>query len=109
MGEEKEKRKWHFLESSPEDLPDPGERVIICIGYELVGEGYMNNRREWIRYCDLGPVDRYMHDKVVAWKPMERPPKKPGKKKIEVRTLTGATWEDVLGTKRKEEPEEDNK
>lgn len=110
--EKTEKRKWHFLESSPDDLPTPGERVIMCIGYALVGEGYLNQQKEWIRYCDLGPVDKYMHDKVVAWKPMERPPKKPGKKKqekgsVEVRAVSGATWEEILGIGNTEEPEDE--
>ena len=78
---------WHLLEKKPKDLPEPGERVLICIGYALVGEGWLNCDGKWHRYCDLGPVDEYMHDKVVAWKEMDKPPKKPEKKNVTVRTV----------------------
>ena len=58
---------WHDLRKDPDDLPDFGERVIICIGNGMVGEGYLKKKGEWWRYCDLGPVDQYMRDSVTAW------------------------------------------
>lgn len=51
--------------------------MIICIGWSYVGEGYVKADKKWYRYCDLGPVEKYMREKVVAWREMDSPPKVP--------------------------------
>lgn len=67
---------WHILYGGTTDvLPEPGERVLICVGKKLVGEGWMMQDGEWQRYCDLGPVGKYMNEKVTAWRKMPEPPK----------------------------------
>lgn len=74
--------RWHDLAKNPADLPDLGERVLVTIGESMVGEAYMKNDHKWYRYCDLGPVDQYMHAKVEAWRKMPEPfkPNKGGTK-----------------------------
>ena len=68
---------WNILYGGTTDvLPEPGERVLICIGGVMVGEGWLGNDGQWYRYCDLGPVDKYMNEKVMAWRKMPKPPKK---------------------------------
>lgn len=77
MSEEKKKEKdktpgvWHILKNNPRDLPELGERVIICVGLHLVGEGYLkqdeNGEVKWFRYCDFLPIERYMSKKVTKW------------------------------------------
>lgn len=74
---------WHFLEIDPDDLPIPGERVIIDIGHAFVGEGYLKQDQKWYRYCDFDPVEKYMSVPVVAWRSMPGPSKKPGHSKNE--------------------------
>ena len=69
---------WHILSDNPKDLPEPGERVIICVGSSYVGEGYLKNDKQWYRYCDFAPVDSYMSETVTAW---TRFPAAPGKKR----------------------------
>ena len=71
---------WHDLTWHKNDLPEPGERVIICLGYAFTGEGYLKDDGKWYRYCDFGPVDEFMTAKVVGWKKMPRPMTKPGQK-----------------------------
>ena len=73
-----QQEKWHILAENPNDTPDPGERVIICVGEAFVGEGYLKNDKKWYRYCDFGPVDSYMSESVTAW---TRFPSAPGKKR----------------------------
>lgn len=77
---------WHILSENPKDLPEPGERVIICVGNRFVGEGYLKNDKQWYRYCDFGPVDSYMSESVTAWTHF---PAAPGKKRktTEVRKI----------------------
>ena len=58
---------WHILENNPKDLPTPGDRVIICVQDIYVGEGYVKQNGEWWRYCDFGPVERFMSGSVTAW------------------------------------------
>lgn len=58
---------WHILSKNPKDLPDPGERVIICVGEDFVGEGWMMQDKSWQRYCDFGPVEKWMRQPVTAW------------------------------------------
>ncbi len=65
---------WHILPKSPKDLPDPGERVIICVGEQFIGEGYMKLNGEWWRYCDFGPIETYMNEPVTAWMRFPKPP-----------------------------------
>ncbi len=72
---------YHDLTRNKDDLPDPGERVIICMGYAFTGEGYLKEDGKWYRYCDFGPVEQYMSVKVVGWKKMPRPMRKPGEKR----------------------------
>lgn len=67
---------WHNIVMNPSDLPDPGERVNICVGYTFVGEGYLKQDGLWYRYCDLDPVEKFMHQPVVGWKPLPPPMKK---------------------------------
>lgn len=71
---------YHDLTRNKNDLPAPGERVIICLGYAFTGEGYVKDDGKWYRYCDFGPVDEFMTAKVVGWKKMPRPMTKPGQK-----------------------------
>ena len=73
----KRSTEWHLLEKNPKDLPDLGERVQICVGYALVGEGWIDAHRKWFRYCDFAPIDEYMSEDVVAWAYFNEPPKKP--------------------------------
>ena len=58
---------YHYLDEDPGDLPEPGERVIICVGDELYGEGFLTVDRKWQRYCDFAPVENYMSESVTAW------------------------------------------
>ena len=67
---------WHDLTMHPSDLPSPGERVNICVGYSFVGEGYLKQDGLWYRYCDLDPVEKFMSQPVVGWKPLPPPMKK---------------------------------
>lgn len=67
-------KAWHMVGGENQELPEPGERVLICIGNSLVGEGYIKTDGLWYRYCDLGPVDQYMNAKVTAWMEMPKPP-----------------------------------
>lgn len=72
---------WHILSENPKDLPEPGERVIICVGAGFIGEGqlkFFNGELKWERYCDFGPVENYMSEKVTAWTHF---PAAPGKKR----------------------------
>lgn len=71
--------KWVDLGKEPENLPEIGERVIICVGYVFVGEGYLKNDKKWYRYCDFAPIDEYMSHPVTGWMPMPPPMKKPPK------------------------------
>ena len=71
---------YHDLTRNKNDLPAPGERVIICLGYAFTGEGYLKDDGKWYRYCDLDPVEKFMSVKVVGWKKMPRPMTKPGQK-----------------------------
>ena len=68
---------WHDITKNKKDLPDFGERVIICMGYIFVGEGYMKEDGKWYRYCDLDPVEKFMSCKVTGWMPMPKPMPKP--------------------------------
>lgn len=80
---------WHILKHNPRDLPEPGERVIICVGYAFVGEGYLkyeNEELKWYRYCDFEPLEKYMSQKVTAWMPMPKPIQKESKKRKEGQT-----------------------
>ena len=70
------KRSWNKLTLHPDILPDPGERVIICVGDALVGEGYLQQDGKWYRYCDFGPIETYMSEPVTAWMKMPEPTKK---------------------------------
>ena len=70
---------WHFIADDPKDLPDPGERVIICVGESFVGEGMLKfhmGELAWYRYCDFDPIENYMSGKVTAWAKMPSSPKK---------------------------------
>lgn len=69
---------WHILSENPKDLPEPGERVIICVGAGFIGEGQIKQDCKWYRYCDFGPIDSYMSESVTAW---IRFPAAPGKKR----------------------------
>ena len=73
--------KWVDLGKEPENLPEIGEHVIICVGYVFVGEGYLKNDKKWYRYCDLGPIESYMSHTVTGWMPMPPPMKEPLKTK----------------------------
>lgn len=75
--------RWHDLAKNPADLPDLGERVLVTVGESMVGEAYLKNDHKWYRYCDLGPVDQYMHAKVSAWRKMPEPYKRKGGTKQE--------------------------
>lgn len=56
-------------------LPNPGERVIMCIGGTFVGEGWLReNGKDWIRYDELLPVDEIFHSPVTHWMPLPTPP-----------------------------------
>ena len=66
---------WHDLTLYPSDLPEPGERVLICVG-KFVGEGYLKEDGLWYRFCDIGPVEKFMSCKVVGWMPLPQPMKK---------------------------------
>ena len=70
------KNSWHILALDNDDLPDLGERVIICVGDAFVGEGYLKQDKKWYRYCDFAPLENYMSHGVTAWMPMPRPPGK---------------------------------
>lgn len=74
-------QKWHDLTRNPEDKPEPGERVILCVGHVFSGEGWMKETGEWMRYCDLDPVEKFMRQPVVGWmempKPMEKRARRP--------------------------------
>lgn len=73
--------KWVDLNKEPENLPEIGERVIICVGYVFVGEGYLKNDKKWYRYCDFAPIESYMSNQVTGWMPMPPPMKEPLKTK----------------------------
>lgn len=60
-------KKWHFPLENPNDVPDPGKRVIICVGEDFVGEGWMMQDKSWQRYCDFEPVEKWMRQPVTAW------------------------------------------
>lgn len=66
---------WHILAKNPNDIPEPGEHVIICVGDLYVGEGYMKLNGEWWRYCDFGPIETWMSRSVTAWMRFPSPPK----------------------------------
>lgn len=68
---------WHDLTLNPSDIPDPGERVNICVGYTFVGEGYLKLDGLWYRYCDLDPVEKFMNQPVVGWMPLPQPMRMP--------------------------------
>lgn len=71
--------KWHCIAENPDDLPRPGERVIICVGESFVGEGYLkfhDGELKWHRYCDFEPIEDYMSCDVTAWAHMPKPPRK---------------------------------
>jgi|GEM_PF-4688764 len=72
---------WHYLTLNPNDLPMTGERVIICVGWAYVGEGWLGKENKWYRFCDLDPVEKFMNAKVVAWREMDEPPSKLTKNK----------------------------
>ena len=78
-----EAQQWHDITKNKKDLPDPGERVIICVGYAFNGEGYLKDDGKWYRYCDFGPVDEFMICKVVGWQKMPKPMPKPEEKRQE--------------------------
>lgn len=73
--------KYHDVIANPDDLPEIGEHVIICVGYVFVGEGYLKNDKKWYRYCDFGPIESYMSNQVTGWMPMPPPMKEPLKTK----------------------------
>lgn len=58
---------YHYLDDDPEDLPAPGEHVIICVGDEFYGEGFLKEDIKWYRYCDFAPLENYMSETVTAW------------------------------------------
>lgn len=65
---------WHVLADDETDLPDCGERVIICVADAFVGEGYLKKDGEWYRYyCDTAPLKKYMRRDVTKWMPMPKP------------------------------------
>ena len=71
--------EWHFIADDPKKLPEPGERVLICIGESFVGEGYLKfdkGELKWHRYCDFEPIENYMSQDVTAWARMPKPTKK---------------------------------
>lgn len=72
--------KWHDLERSPDDLPIPGERVIISITGGFVGEGFIKTDGCWYRYCDFEPIENYMSGDVEAWMEMPKPYIRKGEK-----------------------------
>ena len=88
-------KAWHILSENPNDLPEPGERVIVCVGKGLVGEAYMKHwddkELHWFRYWDFPPIETYMSCGVTAWMPMPKPPKKNGtnEEKTKKGTRTG--------------------
>ena len=67
---------WHNIVKNPSDLPAPGKRVNICVGYTFVGEGYLKDDGLWYRFCDIGPVEKFMSCPVVGWMPLPAPMKK---------------------------------
>ena len=75
-----EAQQWHDITKNKKDLPDYGERVIICMGYAFVGEGYLKDDGSWWRYCDFGPVEDFMSCKVTGWMPMPKAMPKPDEK-----------------------------
>lgn len=83
---------WFILSINPKKLPEPGERVIICVGERFVGEGYLkyyNGELKWKRYCDFAPIDDYMGYPVTAWRYMPKPPEVAQKKTTEKKTQGG--------------------
>lgn len=62
---------YHYLDDDPDDLPELGERVIICVGDAFYGEGFLKPDGEgaskWYRYCDFAPLENYMSESVTAW------------------------------------------
>ena len=71
--------RWHFIADGESDLPEPGERVIICVGESFVGEGMLKFHKgelKWYRYCDFDPIENYMSGTVTAWARTPKPPKK---------------------------------
>lgn len=67
---------WYDLRGKhvrPENLPEPGQHVQICVSGGFVGEGYLKEDGKWYRYCDFGPVEDWMSGKVIGWQPLARP------------------------------------
>ena len=58
---------YHYTEDDPNDLPEPGERVIICVNNCFYGEGYLKEDKKWYRYCDFAPLENYIRGGVTAW------------------------------------------
>ena len=77
----KKQMEWHDLISNPDDTPELGERVIICVGYHFVGEGYLKQDGKWYRYCDFEPLEQYMSQPVTGWMPMPAAQKRPKTRK----------------------------
>ena len=83
---------WYILSLNPEKLPEPGERVIICVGKGFIGEGlmkYWKGALKWFRFCDFKPIDEYMGYPVTAWRYMPNPPETGKKKTTEKKNQGG--------------------
>lgn len=65
--------KW--IKVTPATLPIPGQRVILCVDGNFVGEGWLReNLKDWIRYDELLSVEEIFHRPVSHWMPMPTPP-----------------------------------
>lgn len=57
--------------SVSEALPEPLERVIMCVGGIFVGEGWLRENGDgWIRYDELLTVEEIFHYPVTHWMPL---------------------------------------
>ena len=77
IGKTKPRKKTEWI--SVDYKPTRGERVIVTDGV-FVGEAYLNNKNEWIRYCGSlfgdGDLEKLWDMKITHWMPMPVPPKK---------------------------------
>lgn len=56
-------------------LPNPVQRVLLCVDGTFVGEGWLReNQKEWARYDELLAVEEIFHRPVTHWMPMPAPP-----------------------------------
>ena len=56
-----------------ERLPTPGKRVLMCLEYGFVAEGYLMQGGKWGRYDELACVEDLFHQRVSYWMPMPEP------------------------------------